>query len=88
MKRLASVAEVGSDSLSRLRERVGVRVWLNAITLTLTLSQREREPDSISHRESGPDSLSIEERARMPASLTLTLSQRERGLGSLSLWER
>ncbi len=93
MKRLASVGVVDPasltltlsqveralSSLSRLRERVGVRVWLNAITLTLALSRREREPDSISHRESGPESLSIEERARMPASLTLALSQGERG---------
>jgi hypothetical protein len=74
MKGVASVAEVGSGSLSRWRERVGVRVGCSRLipTLTLALSQREREPesifqrerepDSISQRESGPDSLSIEER--------------------------
>jgi hypothetical protein len=64
IKGVASVAEVGSGSLSRLRERVGVRAWLTAISLTLALSQREREPESLSQRETGLGSLSrLRERA-------------------------
>lgn len=59
MNGVASAAEVGSGPLSRLRERVGVRAWLTASTLTLALSQGEREPDALSQRESGPDSRSL-----------------------------
>jgi hypothetical protein len=76
MKRLTSVAEVGSGSLSRLRERVGVRAGdgRGSHTLTLTLSQGERGevPASLT--------LALSQGEREPESL----SQGESGLDSLS----